>query len=78
MASVYDVAKYIIEKDGAMATSRLHYLLYYAQAWSLAFDKKALFVEEIEANTHGVLISELFALHVNKHYIQTIQKGNVE
>lgn len=37
MATVFDTAKYILEKRGAMSTMKLQKLCYYAQAWSLVW-----------------------------------------
>ena len=39
MASVYDVAAYILEKQGAMTTWKLQKLVYYSQAWSLVWGR---------------------------------------
>ena len=33
MATVFDVAKYILEKKGEMNVWKLHKLCYYSQAW---------------------------------------------
>ena len=43
MASVFDVAAYILEKQGEMTTLKLQKLVYYSQAWSLVWDEKPLF-----------------------------------
>lgn len=37
VAAVFDVAKYILEKQGRMSTWKLQKLCYYSQAWSLAW-----------------------------------------
>ncbi len=34
MATVHDVAAYILEKRGPMTTMKLQKLVYYSQAWS--------------------------------------------
>ncbi|MBR6642254.1 MAG: DUF4065 domain-containing protein [Lachnospiraceae bacterium] len=60
MANVFDVAKYILEKKGAMSTMKLQKLCYYAQAWSLVWDDKPLFSEEFEAWANGPVCRELF------------------
>lgn len=59
MASVYDVATYILEKQGAMTTWKLQKLVYYSQAWSLVWDDDVLFPEEIEAWANGPVVREL-------------------
>lgn len=43
MASVYDVAKYVLKKLGSMTTMKLQKEVYYCQAWSLGWDGKPLF-----------------------------------
>lgn len=46
MASVFDVAKYVLNHAGAMSTMKLEKLVYYCQAWSLAWDGVPLFQED--------------------------------
>ena len=46
MASVFDVAKYILKQAGEMSTWKLQKLCYYSQAWSLAWTEHELFSEE--------------------------------
>lgn len=46
MATVFDVACYILSKQGCMTTMKLEKLCYYAQAWSLVWDERPLFDEE--------------------------------
>ena len=53
MASVLDVAKYILTQQGEMTAMKLHKLIYYSQAWSLVWDEDALFSEEIQAWAYG-------------------------
>ena len=63
MASVFDVAKYFLEKLGKMSTWKLHKLCYYAQAWTLAWDERELFPEEFEAWSNGPVCPILFHEH---------------
>ena len=37
VATVFEVAKYILEKKEKMSTMKLQKLLYYCQAWSLVW-----------------------------------------
>lgn len=60
MASVFDVARYILEKQGKMSTMKLQKLCYYSQAWSLVWDDKPLFDEEFRAWANGPVCRELF------------------
>ena len=60
MASVFDVATYILEKMGTLSTMKLQKLCYYCQAWSLVWDDRALFEEEFHAWENGPVCKELF------------------
>lgn len=74
--SVFDVAAYILEKQGHMTTMKLHKLVYYSQAWSLVWDEKPLFHERIEAWANGPVIRDLFAYHKGYYNIEDISLGN--
>ena len=63
MASVFDVARYILEQKGEMTTVKLQKLVYYCQAWSLVWDEEPLFDELIQAWANGPVIPALFNLH---------------
>ena len=49
MAEVLDVAAYILKKQGPMTAMKLQKLVYYCQAWSLVWQSKPLFPNDIEA-----------------------------
>lgn len=74
--SVFDAASYILRKTGEITTMKLHKLLYYAQAWSLVWDDKPLFSENIEAWANGPAIRELFDYHKGHYSISNITIGN--
>lgn len=64
MASVHDVAKYILEqRRGPITTMKLQKLCYYSQAWHLVWDEEPLFHEKIEAWANGPVVRELFNAH---------------
>lgn len=63
MVKVYDVAKYILEKQGPMTTMKLQKLVYYCQAWSLGWDEVPLFDEEFQAWANGPVCPQLFFKH---------------
>lgn len=74
MASVFDVAKYILEKQGEMTAMKLQKLVYYSQAWSLVWDSKPLFQEKIKAWANGPVCPPLYIAHrglflVNKNIL---------
>lgn len=60
MASVFDVAKYILLRQGAMSSMKLQKLCYYAQAWALVWTDNELFPEEFQAWANGPVCYELF------------------
>lgn len=63
MATVFDVARYILERRGRMSAMKLQKLVYYSQAWSLVWDEKPLFPEAIEAWANGPVVRELYNTH---------------
>ena len=63
MVSVFDVAKYILEKQGRMSTWKLQKLCYYAQAWHYTWTERRLIAEEFQAWRNGPVCPELFAAH---------------
>ena len=73
---VFDVAAYILEKKGTMSTMKLQKLVYYSQAWSLVWDEKPLFQENIEAWANGPVVRELFNYHRGMYEISEIPIGN--
>jgi uncharacterized phage-associated protein len=54
--TVYDVAKYILVRQGEMTTFKLHKLLYYSQAWSLVWDDAPLFSDDFYAWANGPVL----------------------
>lgn len=64
--TVFDVAKYILEKEGEMTAMKLQKLCYYAQAWSLVWDERPLFDERIEAWANGPVCVDLYNTHRGK------------
>lgn len=69
MPSVFDVAKYILERTGPMSTMKLQKLVYYAQAWSLVWDEEPLFDERIEAWANGPVVPDLFNVHKGRYKV---------
>ncbi len=75
---VFDVAKYILEKEGSISAMKLQKLVYYAQAWSTVWDEKQLFNEPIQAWISGPVVPRLFGQHKGKYLIQSsdLEIGN--
>ncbi len=74
--SALDVAAYILDKKGAMSTMKLQKLVYYSQAWSLVWDEKPLFKEDIEAWANGPVVRDLFNYHRGQFKISSVLTGN--
>lgn len=73
---VFDVAAYILEKKGVLSTMKLQKLVYYSQAWSLVWDEKPLFKEDIEAWANGPVVRDLFYYHRGRYEIDSMEIGN--
>jgi uncharacterized phage-associated protein len=76
--TVFDVARYILEKYGPMSAMKLQKLVYYSQAWSLVWDDKPLFDEQIEAWVNGPVIRELYNEHKGMFLIDAVLFQNKE
>lgn len=63
MATVFDVAEYILRKRGSVSAMKLQKLVYYSQAWHLVWSEEPLFDERIEAWASGPVVRELFDKH---------------
>lgn len=63
MATVFDVAVYILNKKGELSAMKLQKLAYYAQAWSLVWEEEPLFENRIEAWANGPVCPSLYDCH---------------
>lgn len=76
LANVHDVAAYILEKQPGMTTWKLQKLVYYSQAWHLAWEEEPLFAEPIEAWANGPVVRELFKHHKGRFVVNAWQWGD--
>ncbi len=76
MANVFDVAKYILQKQGIMTTMKLQKLVYYCQAWAVTWDSEPIFNEEIQAWASGPVVPVLYQHHRGMYQISDID-GNI-
>jgi uncharacterized phage-associated protein len=78
MATVYDVAAYILSKKGVMTAMKLEKLTYYSQAWSLVWNEACLFHNRFEAWANGPVSPELYAAHAGMFEVGpgSIIRGN--
>lgn len=75
MADIFDVAQYILSKQGSMTTMKLQKLVYYCQAWALVWDSKPLFDDRIEAWASGPVVPTLYNAHKGKFEIKSLGMG---
>lgn len=71
MLNVKNVAHYILTQVGTITTVKLQKLVYYSQAWSLAWDGVPLFNEEFQAWANGPVCFELFDAHRGQFLISS-------
>ena len=76
MASVFDVAAYILERRGRMTAMKLQKLVYYSQAWSLVWDGRPLFDDEVQAWVNGPVVYDLFKAHQGMFEIERADLGH--
>jgi uncharacterized phage-associated protein len=63
MASVFDVAKFVLEQRGKMTTKKLQKLVYYSQAWSLAWSGEPIFNDRVRGWKDGPVVGTLHREH---------------
>lgn len=78
MSTVECVAKYVLMNCGPMTTMKLQKIVYYCQAWSLAWDEKPLFEDEFEAWANGPVCLKLFNYHRGQFVIDADLFQNVD
>ncbi|MBN7355556.1 Protein of uncharacterised function, possible prophage protein [Mycobacteroides abscessus subsp. abscessus] len=61
MARAVDVGQYVYDRKGWIDAWRLQKLVYFAHAWSLAWDGRGLFDSDVEAWPDGPVERELYA-----------------
>src|SRR4051794_36616383 len=76
MATAHDVAASILQSRGEMTTLKLHFLTYYAQAWSLVWDERPLFDEILEARPHGPVVAALYPCHASRFRVSEWPAGD--
>jgi uncharacterized phage-associated protein len=73
---VQDVAAYVLRRRGPMRAMKLQRLVYYCQAWSLAWDGKPLFPEKVQAWMNGPVVPELFLSHRGRFLLASLPDGD--
>lgn len=70
MATIKDVAAYILEKLGPMTAMKLQKLCYYSYGYHLAWEERPLFPERFEAWANGPVSPALYNLHRGRYNLQ--------
>lgn len=76
MASVHDVAAYILQRQGRMTAMKLQKLVYYSKAWSLVWDEDPLFRASIEAWANGPVCPQLYRSHRGQFSVESLERGD--
>lgn len=72
LANVNDVAAYILKAMGPVSAWKLQKLVYYCQAWSLVWDERPIFKEEIQAWANGPVCPVLYEEHRGQFLVEKI------
>ncbi|WP_432091844.1 Panacea domain-containing protein [Streptomyces sp. NRRL F-5630] len=70
MASVADVAAYILRDHSPMSAMKLQKLCYFAYGYHLAWEDRQLFPERFEAWANGPVVYELYSQHRGQYRLQ--------
>lgn len=76
LANALDVASYIVDRHGPVTGIQLQKLVYYAQAWSLAWTGNALFPDRIEAWVQGPVVPALWSEHRGQFTVDSVAAGD--
>lgn len=78
MANAHDVAAYILDEIGEpISTWKLQKLVYYSQAWQLAWEDRRLFDERIEAWANGPVVRDLYSHHRGEFTVKDWRWGDL-
>ena len=77
MATVHDVAAYILKNRGPISAMKLHKLVYYCQAWSLAWEDRPIFPEQIQAWVNGPVVPAIYEKHRGEFMLNEWITGDV-
>jgi uncharacterized phage-associated protein len=64
--SIFDVVKYILEKQGELTVMKLQKLAFYVKVWGIVWDEEEMFPEEFQAWVGGAVSPALYDRHKGK------------
>ena len=76
MANADDVAAAVIKRTRSIDTFKLEKLVYYCQAWHLAWEGVPLFKARIEAWANGPVVPKLYRQHRKVYSVGKWPSGN--
>lgn len=76
MATVFDTAAFILAQLGSSNSMKVHRLVYFAQAWHIAWHNEPLFMEELQAWANGPIAVDLYDLQKGNFTLTSIPKGD--
>ena len=76
MVDVDDVADAVLSAAGPMTAKKLEKLVYYSQAWHLAWHRRPLFPEVIEAWAQGPVVRHLYDQHRQHYQVREWRSGD--
>lgn len=86
MNSIFEIAKWFLDKDRTMSNKKLQKLCWYAYSWYIALNhdpevesNEFLFIDSLpEAWVHGPVFNELYADYKHGKYSTTFSAQNIE
>lgn len=72
-----DVVAYLLTRLGPLQQLRLQKLLYYCQAWRVAYRKPPLFCDPIEAWAAGPVVPNVWRDHAYEYTVESEPNGNL-
>ena len=71
-ARVLDVSEYLLQQKRPISAMKLQKLVYYCQAWSLAWCDVPMFAEPIQAWQNGPVVRALYDAHKGQYQVWTV------
>jgi uncharacterized phage-associated protein len=61
--TIFDIALYILKKQGEMTAMKLQKLAFYVKAWGLVWDEEEIYPDTFQAWANGAVSPELYRKH---------------
>lgn len=78
MPTALDVAAYILAKAGPLSSFKLQKLLFYAEGWTLAWEGRDLFPDEVQAWVNGPVVKSVYEAHRGQYTVGAIEGGHAD